>query len=103
MQNAAFFSCGTAMSAGYRDDGLRAWKESGETTTYYLYDGEALVAEMDGDGDVTAVHVWGADGLVSCGDVFYLYDPLGNVAHRLDATGELLSSDAYDDTVWPPR
>ena len=95
---------GTALTAGYRGDGLRAWKEVpvGESTvrTYYLYDGALLLQEMDEDGDITASNTWGVNGLAlrndSRGTVYYLFDPQGSVAHRLDEYGDVQSNDLYD-------
>ena len=84
------------MTAGYRADGMRAWKDSGAGKQYYLYDGETLLAEMNAAGALTGVNLWGPDGLACHGSTFYLYDPLGNVVHRLDTSGNVLSSEVYD-------
>ncbi len=35
------------MTAGYRADGLRAWKETSAGRIYFLYDGYDLVCELD--------------------------------------------------------
>ena len=55
---------GTAMSASYNGDGLRASKTGAAGTTYYLYDGTDPVCELDGRGNVSALNVFGANGLV---------------------------------------
>ena len=39
---------------------------------------------------------WGATGLLARGETWYLFDQQGNVAHRLDDSGKVLSSDLYD-------
>ena len=95
---------GTALTAGYRGDSLRAWKEVpvGESTvrTYFLYDGAQLIHEMDADGNIIATNTWGVNGLAirndSRGAVYYMFDPQGNVAHRLDQYGAVQSNDLYD-------
>jgi len=90
------------LTAGYRADGLRAWKESDGATAYYLYDGDMLLAEMDADGTVTTYNTWGPTGLLNRANLqtnretWYLFDPLGNVAQRTDAAGHVLSADQYD-------
>jgi len=90
------------LTAGYRADGLRAWKESDGATAYYLYDGDMLLAEMDAAGTVTTYNTWGPTGLLNRTnlqtnrEVWYLFDPQGNVAQRTDAAGHVLSADQYD-------
>jgi RHS repeat-associated protein len=81
-------------------DGLRAWKDSSGTATWYLYDGDQPVVETDGSGNVTAVDMFGADGLVerelASGQTAYLFDPQGNASERLTSAGTLKSSSIYD-------
>ena len=87
----------------YSGDNLRAWKQSGGTRTYFLYDGEIPVVEETASGATaayTASNTTGADGLVSrhtsSGSTFYTYDERGNVAQRLNSTGATTGSDLYD-------
>ncbi len=95
---------GSAMYAGYNGNGLRSWKDNDNTAgngrTYFLYDGADLLCELNASGTVLATNTWGADGLVSrrvgTTSVFYSYDPQGNVAQRLDSSGNVVSSDLYD-------
>jgi RHS repeat-associated protein len=91
---------GSAMTAGYDGVGLRAWKTAGGTTTYFLYDGTNLLCELNASGTVLATNTWGANGLVSrrvgTTSTFYVYDPQGSVAQRLDGSGNVVSSDLYD-------
>ena len=75
-------------------------KTVGSQTTYYLYDGDALIAEVDASANqVTRSYTWGADGLVSdhagTQSRFYLFDALGNARSLLDPNGNLLTSVAY--------
>jgi hypothetical protein len=82
---------GTALTAGYDGDGLRAWKSNGTATTYYLYDGIQPVCELEGSGAVTASNAFGANGLVShtasSATTFYTFDPQGSVPQRLTSSG----------------
>ena len=57
------------MTAGYRADGLRAWKETYDRNhnphrRYFLYDGEQLLCELDITGNVLNATTWGATGLL---------------------------------------
>lgn len=97
------------MLAGYRSDGLRAWKESGGIRTYYLYVGTKLLAEVGADGTVKSWNTWGPTGLLGRSTVvngrqqdrWYAFDPLGNVALRLNGDGTPMvnadgTADQYD-------
>ena len=54
------------MSYAYDAFGRRMSKTVGSSTPYYLYDGDALIAEVDAStNQVTRSYTWGADGLVS--------------------------------------
>ncbi|MBS1708233.1 MAG: hypothetical protein JSS65_05865 [Armatimonadetes bacterium] len=93
---------GTDFSAGYRADGLRAWKQSsqtGGTKRYFLYDGGLPLIELDSVGNVSAVNTYGPDGLAcrtSGGStVFYSFDQQGNLAQRADSTGAVLTTSGY--------
>jgi len=92
----------TQMSAGYRSDGKRAWREVNGQRIYFLYDGEQQICELDSNSNVLAYNSYGATGLVARNDVvhnrviWYQFDPQGNVLHRLDITGHVRSTDLYD-------
>ncbi len=58
-------SYGTQMTAGYRGDGLRAWKETNGTRTYFIYDGTLPVFETDLTDAGDRTNTFGAHGLVS--------------------------------------
>ena len=93
-------SFGTAMTEGYNGDGLRAWKNSASGRTYYVYDGDSPLLELNSTGIVTAVNVWSANGLLSrrtgTASVYYTFYPQGSVVQRLDANENILSASAYD-------
>ena len=92
-------SSGTTLTAGYNGDDLRAWKQTSAGRTYYLFDGENPIIEMDSTGAVTAVNTHGANGLVSrhtsAGSTLYAFDRQGNVAQRWSG-GTLVASDGYE-------
>ncbi len=56
---------GTLMTAGYRADNLRAWKQTAAGRTYYYYDGSVPILETDNTGTATAQNVFAPDGLVA--------------------------------------
>ena len=91
---------GSALTAGYGADGLRAWKQTAAGRTYFVYDGLVPVCETDTNGNVTAVNTWGANGLLARraggSSVFYAFDPQGSVSVRLDSSGNVLSSHCND-------
>ena len=55
---------GSLLTAGYRADGLRAWKQTSAGRTYYLYDGKKPVLEENNVGAKTAVATFGPNGLL---------------------------------------
>ncbi len=73
---------------------------------YLLYDGDALVAEMDPWGNVLAEYVWGQlgpvarverSGLYGYRVLLYVCDALGHVRMLVDAsTGQVVDRYAYD-------
>ena len=92
---------GTVMASGYNGDGLRTWRQTVNSgRIYFMYEGTHPICELDASGAVRAVNTVGADGLLSRhtgnGSVFYSFDLQGNVAQRLDAGGNVISSDEYD-------
>jgi RHS repeat-associated protein len=91
---------GTVLAATYRGDGLRAKKTTAGGSTYFLYDGELLLAEMNGSGTVTALNTWGSAGLASRntsgGTVYYTWDHQGSLAQRLDGMVNVLTSHMFD-------
>ncbi len=92
---------GSLLTAGYRADGLRAWKQNGSgVRTYFLYDGATPVCELNSTGTVIAVNTFGPNGLISRNSggssVFYTFDPQGNVAQRLNGSATVLGSYMFD-------
>jgi len=97
---------GSTLSAGYRGDRLRAWKQTSSGRTYFLYDGTEPAVELDSGGSVIATNTFTAQGLVSrrvgTASVLYTFDSEGNVAQRMDSSASVLSDHlfrAYGDAV----
>jgi len=92
-------SYGSALTAEYRGDNMRAWKEDSDdgNRTYYLYDGITIIAEMDSDGEITALMTTLGCEVLARNETYYQSNIEGDVAHRLNAnTGAVISSDVYD-------
>lgn len=94
---------GSALTAGYTGDGLRAWKENVSGRTYFLFDGSVPVIEFNQLGVVTATNTFGTSGLVSrrtgafplAVSIFYTFDAQGSVAQRMDGSGLVLSNHLF--------
>ena len=89
----------TTQTDAYDGDGLRAWKQTGSGKTYFLYDGDQAVTAFNAGTSTTTT--FGPNGLLSAhprfgSSVFYTFDLQGNVSERLDGSGNVLSTDAYD-------
>ncbi len=55
---------GSVLACGYNGDGQRAWKQnSSGARTYFVYDGDEPVCELNGSGTLVAVTDFGADGV----------------------------------------
>jgi len=84
------------LQAGYRSNGLRAWKNTANGTTYFLYDGHRLVCEFDGGGTLKNTNVWGANGLLARQNgttlTNYVWDDRGNIVQSLNADGSVASN-----------
>ncbi len=92
----------TTASMTYDSAGRRVSKTTGGVTTYYLYSGGTLIAELDSTGAVKQSYNWGALGLVSdrfnSASRFYFFDASGNTSNLLDKSGVSLGWGAY--TAW---
>jgi RHS repeat-associated protein len=79
---------------------------SGSSVTRYFYDGEQLIEERDGAGDLVAsyLHGPGTDEVISrrrisggvAADIFYHADALGSVTAVTDASGAIVERYRYD-------
>jgi YD repeat-containing protein len=80
--------------------GQRVTKTVGGATTYYVYDGDDLICELDPNGVIKTSFTWGLDGLISdrdsSGSEFALNDDEGNSRTWLDAIGGLTFQQVND-------
>jgi hypothetical protein len=90
----------TQIFSAYNALGLRVKKTVGSTVTWYLYDGAVPVLELNNDGTVKAINTFGPNGLISRrtnnATSFYTFDPLGNAANVISASGTVLYNCGYD-------
>ena len=96
-------SYGSVLTAGYRADGQRAWKQNSNGKTYFFYDGDKLLYETNATGTITAKNVWADTGLLARSTstpnrtLLYTWDAQGNVSQQLDAsTGNIVESYMFD-------
>jgi RHS repeat-associated protein len=91
---------GATLNAGYRADGVRAWKQTANGRTYFLYRYHLPILEMDGSGVITAVNTFGNHGLISRQtggrSVFYSFDPQGSTSQRLDLGASAITTNIFD-------
>lgn len=96
-------SAGSVLTAGYRADGQRAWKNGSGGQRFFYYLSGRLIFETDSSGNVLAENTWGARGLLarqtSSYSLLYTFDPEGNLSQQISSsTGTPLASyhtDAY--------
>jgi len=85
----------------YRPDGLRHRKSSPDSETTHLWDGQNIVAEYAGSGNMTARYLRGI-GLIAreqdaaLGLQYYLHNAHGDVVERTDRYGTTLKRYRYD-------
>ena len=94
-------SFGSALTAGYRGDGLRGWKQTSNGTTYFFYDGEKPILEENAGGTVVATNTFSPMGLLartsSTRTLLYTQDFQGNVSQQYDSSsGSLIASYMFD-------
>lgn len=93
---------GAATTYGYAPTGERVWRRDKSGTTYFLYDGLDLIAELDSElrTNKMFVHGLGIDRplvmLQSKETYYYLADRSGSITHLVSAKGEVAASYAYD-------
>jgi RHS repeat-associated protein len=81
--------------------GRRASKTINGTVTRYVYDGDRVIAEYDGAGQLLRKYIYGTGidepVLIQAGTTryYYLFDSLGSVIGLTDATGTLVEAYRY--------
>lgn len=100
--NCQLTAVGNVLTAGYDYAGKRVWKQNANGRTYFVYSfGDVIpVCEVDANGNVTACNTTATGNLLArhtgSGDILYSFDPSGNTAQRMDASGNIISSSACD-------
>ncbi|MCR6624673.1 MAG: hypothetical protein NDF58_08885 [archaeon YNP-LCB-024-027] len=81
-------------------EGKRRKKVDSSGVTYFYYDGDKLLAEVDGSDNLMAVYEWGARGLLSQwrngARYYYHFDGLGSVMQVTDGSQNVVASYKYD-------
>src|SRR5262249_12437762 len=92
----------------YDGFGRRVSKTVGSSMTYFLYDGDSLIGEFDGNGNLTKSYTWGEDGLISDShrgtSQFFRFDDEGDPRDILTSSGQISSSAefaAYNANMGP--
>ena len=83
----------------YNGNGLRTSKTVNGITTTHIWDGDQMVLELDGTGNVSSKYIRGINLLYSdrAGiKNFYMYNAHGDVEQLTDATGNVVKSYEYD-------
>ena len=87
-------------------------RETGSRRTYYVYEGDTIVAEVDGSGQLVAEYVWGLLGPIARIDLqnpantrYYVIDGLGHVRALVAPNGaitEVWHYDSWGNPISPP-
>ena len=95
-----------AVSYTYDFSGRRVSKTVNGTTTYYFYDGDLLIAELNSAGQIQTAYTWGAQGLISdrvnmtgaAQSRYYFFDATGSARNLVDDGGNTVGGASY--TAW---
>lgn len=84
------------MTMAYRADGLRAWKETATFgRKYFLYDGDQIICELDGQGNFAWSYGYGPNGLSQGWDRYnysvYMWDMFGSFVGKAYQSARSLS------------
>jgi RHS repeat-associated protein len=89
--------------AAYDGFGRRAWQEINGVRTYFVYDGDTIVAELDANGNPVVEYAWGLLGPIARLDLtnpsnsrYYILDALGHTRLLLDNAGNITDTYVYD-------
>jgi RHS repeat-associated protein len=82
--------------------GERITREEGGKTSWFVYDGQDLVMEIDAENGPSASYIYGPGvdfplAMIRGGQTyFYLSDEIGSVRHVTDASGKIVATYDYD-------
>ena len=92
----------------YLPNDLRLSKTVGNNTTYFMWSGDDILAELNGSYAVTAQYVYGTERIYNCiNNNYYLYNNHGDTSEVTNANGIVVKSyslngfDAYGDEKNP--
>ena len=92
----------------YLPNDLRLSKTVGNNTTYFMWSGDDILAELNGSYTVTAQYVYGTERIYNCiNNNYYLYNNHGDTSEVTNANGIVVKSysldgfDAYGDEKNP--
>ncbi len=101
LQKTGFYTNNKNYHYDYDAEGLRARKVTSETTKNYYYDNSGrIVAEANGQGQVTAQNIWGNKILarkIGSNMYYYLTNGHGDVVQIVDENGNIVNSYNYDE------
>ncbi len=89
------------LSCQYDSDGYRTSKTVNGTTTYFVWDDDQIVMELDEKGNVRKRYIRGnslisADSGEGTESVYYVMNDHGDVAQLLDQSGNVIRAYTYD-------
>ena len=90
---------GTQIHNNYNGEGYRTVKEVNGEVTYYLYEADKVILEVDADGNQIARNVYGTNLLMRStqGETYYyLYNGHGDVTALITADGTIAATYYYD-------
>jgi len=80
----------------YKANGLRYSKTVDGTETIHIWDGQNMVMETDGDGQIKDVYTRGLGLVKSADNGYYLYNAHGDVVALADSDGAVTKTYTYD-------
>lgn len=89
----------TILTNTYNGLGLRVAKQVGSQTTKYVYAGDKVVLELDGENNQTAFNIQGTSLIartVSGTTLYYMYNGHADVTALIDAAGTIQATYYYD-------
>ncbi len=90
---------GTAVNNEYNAEGYRTAKEVDGEKTYYLYEGNKVILELDKEGEQIARNVYGTNLLLRTAEgetYYYLYNGHADVTALITQNGTVASTYYYD-------
>lgn len=90
---------GTVVTKIYNAEGYRVGKATDGTMTYYLYEADKVILEMDASGNQKARNVYGTNLLIRTADsetYYYMYNGHADVTALITMEGSIAATYYYD-------